>query len=273
MIVDTFMFFNEFDILEGRLEYLYDHVDYFVLVECNITQSGDPKPMLFMNNMSRYKKYLDKVLYFPFITKRSDFNYSQLPTHDRDYNTGPWQQENAQRNYISKSLELFEDDAIIMLSDLDEIPNKECITIAKDCFSRGWDRLGIQQDHFAYNFKQKQSIPTIGTTITTNKVAKEVTPQGLRNERYGYGIIYNGGWHLTYWGDVETIRYKIQTFAHQELNQECFKTQEHIKERILTGQDMFNRGNPYVPTQPGEIPQDIMDIFGKVQDKISQSIK
>ena len=67
MIVDSFIFFNEFDILEGRLEYLYDHVDYFVIVESNLTFSGNTKPLYFMNNMSRYKKYLDKVLYFPFI--------------------------------------------------------------------------------------------------------------------------------------------------------------------------------------------------------------
>jgi hypothetical protein len=52
-----------------------------------------------------------------------------------------------------------------------------------------------------------------------------------------------------------------------------FKDPEHIKEKIRTGQDMFNRNNPYVTTQPGEIPEDIMNIFGKIQDKIANSIK
>lgn len=273
MIVDAFMFFNEFDILEGRLEYLYDHVDYFVIVESNITQSGDTKPMHFMNNMSRYKKYLDKVLYFPFITKRSNYDYDRVPSFERDYNTGPWQLENAQRNYISKALELFDDDAIIVISDLDEIPHKECFNVAKDYFSKGWDRLVVRQAYFCYNFKQKQSSGWIGSSISTNKVAKEETPQGLRNARHGFGVIENGGWHLTYWGDVETIQYKIQTFAHQELNQAQFKDPEHIKQKIRTGQDMFNRDNPYVPTQPGDIPQDIIDIFGKIQDKLLKSIE
>jgi beta-1,4-mannosyl-glycoprotein beta-1,4-N-acetylglucosaminyltransferase len=267
------MFFNEFDILEGRLEYLYDHVDYFVLVEANITQSGDPKPMHFMNNMSRYKKYLDKVLYFPFVTNRNNYNYNRLPTNDRDYDTGPWQLENAQRNHISKALDLFDNDAIIMISDLDEIPNKDCINIAKDYFANGWDKLVVQHGYFCYNFTQKQVEPWIGTSITTNKVAREETPQGLRNARYGFGVISNGGWHLTYWGDVETIQYKIQTFAHQELNQLQFKDPEHIKEKIRTGQDIFNRNIPFVLTQPGEVPEDVINIFGKIQDKIANSIK
>lgn len=273
MIVDTFMFLNEFDILEGRLEYLYDHVDYFVIVEANITQSGDSKPMHFMNNMSRYKKYLDKVLYFPFVTSRNNYNYDRLPTNDRDYDTGPWQLENAQRNHISKALELFDDDAIIIISDVDEIPHKDCINVAKQYFANGWDKLVVQQTYFSYNFNQKHVEPWIGSSITTNQVARKETPQGLRNTRYGFGIISNGGWHLTYWGDIETIQYKIQTFAHQELNQAQFKDPEHIKEKIRTGQDMFNRNNPFISTQPGEIPQEIIDIFGKVHDKLLKAVQ
>lgn len=274
MIVDSFIFFNEFDILEGRFEYLYDHVDYFVIVESNLTFSGNTKPLYFMNNMSRYKKYLDKVLYFPFITSKDNYNYSRMPAHDRDYSTGPHQCEHAQRNYISKSLELFDDDAIIMISDLDEIPHTACINIARDYFSKGWDRLVVQQDHFSYNFKQKQIVPWIGSSITTNKVAKKETPQGLRNSRHGFGIIENGGWHLTYWGNIEDIQYKINSFAHQELNTLEFSDPGHIKERIKLGKDMFNRDvNKYAPVNENEIPADFLKIFGQINSKLIEITK
>ena len=262
------MFFNELDLLEGRLKYLNSSVDFFVLVESNITQSGHEKPMHFAENLFRYRQYLDKILYFPFIVDKDNFNFARLPSWERDYDTGPWQQENAQRNHIAKALNLFNDDDIIMISDLDEIPHKDCVNIAKDYFSKGWDRLTVEQAHFAYNFRQKQLAPIRGTTISTNKVAKEMTPQGLRNEKYGFGLISNGGWHLSYWGDVQTIQYKIETFAHQELNQSQFKTPEHIKEKILKGDDMFNRHNPYVKVDPEkEIPQDIREIFGAFEQK------
>ena len=57
MILDCFTFFNELDLLEGRLEYLYNSVDYFILVESNLTHSGKAKPMIFIQNIERFKKY------------------------------------------------------------------------------------------------------------------------------------------------------------------------------------------------------------------------
>lgn len=274
MVIDAFMFFNEFDVLEGRLEYLYPHVDYFILVESNITQSGDTKPWHFLNNMSRYKKYLDKIVYFPFITSRDQFPFDTKPSWERDYNTGPWKLENAQRNHIGQALKLFPNDALVMVSDLDEIPHKDCIQICKDSLSNDWPAIAIEQDHFAYNFNQKQAIPIRGTTISTNKYTMEKTPQGLREIKYGFPVINRGGWHLTYWGDVETIKYKIETFAHQELNQDRFKDPEHIKQQILNGQDMFSRENPYIKVDKNkEIPEDILRIFGPLEQRLLDSVK
>jgi beta-1,4-mannosyl-glycoprotein beta-1,4-N-acetylglucosaminyltransferase len=272
-VIDCFMFFNEFDLLEGRLKYLNNNVDYFVLVESNLTHSGQLKPLHFAENLVRYRQYLDKILYFPLIGNTNSFDFNKLPSWERDYDTGPWQQENAQRNHIAKALNLFDDQDIIMISDLDEIPHKDCVEIAKDYFLKGWDRLGVRQDHYCYNFNQKQLTPWIGTSISTNAVAKKETPQQLRNSRHGFGIIENGGWHLTYWGTVEDIQYKIDSFAHQELNLTQFKTPEHIKEKILKGEDMFNRNNPYIKVDSEkEIPKDIRDIFGVFEQKNLSSI-
>ena len=43
MIVDCFTFFNELDLLEIRLKYLYDSVDYFIIVEADKTHNGEDK--------------------------------------------------------------------------------------------------------------------------------------------------------------------------------------------------------------------------------------
>ena len=43
MIIDTFMFFNEKELLELRLKYLNSVVDCFVIVEANITHQGKEK--------------------------------------------------------------------------------------------------------------------------------------------------------------------------------------------------------------------------------------
>ena len=45
-IYDCFTFCNEFDLLELRLRELYDHVDYFVLVEANKTFQNKDKDII-----------------------------------------------------------------------------------------------------------------------------------------------------------------------------------------------------------------------------------
>ena len=62
MIVDCFSFFNELDMLECRLEYLYNHVDKFVICEANYTHSGIKKDFNYLNNKSRFAKYEDKII-------------------------------------------------------------------------------------------------------------------------------------------------------------------------------------------------------------------
>ena len=55
-IYDCFTFFNEFELLEVRLNELYDVVDKFVLVEMAETHQGNPKPLLFLENRHKFKK-------------------------------------------------------------------------------------------------------------------------------------------------------------------------------------------------------------------------
>ena len=57
-IYDCFNFFNELDILELRLNILYEYVDYFVIVESDVTHSGEKKPFYFEDNKERYSKFL-----------------------------------------------------------------------------------------------------------------------------------------------------------------------------------------------------------------------
>ena len=43
-IIDSFIFYNELDLLYYRLSILDEYVDYFILVESKYTFSGDIKP-------------------------------------------------------------------------------------------------------------------------------------------------------------------------------------------------------------------------------------
>ena len=43
MLIDSFLFFNEAELVELRIKYLNKIVDYFVIVEANITHQGKKK--------------------------------------------------------------------------------------------------------------------------------------------------------------------------------------------------------------------------------------
>lgn len=56
MIVDSFPFFEEFDLLEVRLTILDPIVDRSIIVEGTRTYSGQPKPLRLLEAKERYAK-------------------------------------------------------------------------------------------------------------------------------------------------------------------------------------------------------------------------
>ena len=60
MIIDAFIFNNEIDILKARLEYLENHVDYFVIVESNNTFTGKSKNLILKNLIKEKFDHLKK---------------------------------------------------------------------------------------------------------------------------------------------------------------------------------------------------------------------
>ena len=43
MLIDSFTFFNEYELVELRIRYLEEIIDVFVIVEANITHQGKKK--------------------------------------------------------------------------------------------------------------------------------------------------------------------------------------------------------------------------------------
>ena len=111
-IFDCFTFFNEFDVLEMRLSILYPYVDYFVLVEATKNHHGEDKPLYFDSNRERYNKYMDKIIYVC---------VDDAPEYKGETDMGI---VNFLRNAILRGLMgNARPDDLIMVSDVDEIPN------------------------------------------------------------------------------------------------------------------------------------------------------
>jgi beta-1,4-mannosyl-glycoprotein beta-1,4-N-acetylglucosaminyltransferase len=246
-IFDCFTFFNEVDLLEFRLRFLNDFVDYFVIAESNVTHSGQHKPYFFSESKERFKQWQHKIIYIPVKQSTDGLVFEK----QEEYNPGSaaWKLENGQRNALLEAAHLMSDNDLIMLSDLDEIPLPAAIKKAKQHnMPVAFSLL------FHYYFLNCQNTGNSrwwkGCIAATAKQFKEITPQGLRDNRDSYPSLPHAGWHFSFLGGVEKIRQKLQSFAHTEFNKEEYTNEKHIMEALQKGEDVLKRDGitfRYVP--------------------------
>ena len=231
MIYDCFTFFNELDLLKIRLEILYNTVDKFVIVEANQTHSGISKSYIFNEHISEFSKYLDKIIY--------------LMIPEMPVSSNAWDLENYQRNYIKNGLINCNPNDIIIVSDLDEIPNPTAI-IAYNSLT-GVKSL-MQSMHYYYlNCKCISSATLEYVYWYHPKIMRFCDILGdIESVRHtACDCISDGGWHFSYLGGFEKIQLKIQSFAHQEVNTVNYRDEKHIKNSIRNGLDIFDRNLIY----------------------------
>lgn len=261
MIIDAFIFYNELELLEKRLEYLYDSVDYFAVVESNYTHSGIEKPLNFLRNRSRFAKYLDKVLYYPLIIDPSNYNFGQK-VDKFDSGSEHWRFENAQRNAIADAVKSFSPNDVVFISDLDEIPDKNMFGLIMDEL-KTTDILALVHRFFYYNLNCMFDGPWFGPMVTKKHILDHTSPQKVREHAIVAKRIQYGGWHLSYFFGENAIKTKLQSFAHQEWNQDYWLNPERIKKCIEEKKDIFERENhPPLIEPPLEIfPEDFLKVF------------
>lgn len=198
MIIDAFPFFNELDLLEIRLNELYPIVDKFVLVEAELTQSLKPKPLYFEDNKNRFDKFLDKIVHVKVEAK-------ECPSNQKDL----WEMENFQRNKIQHGLNSLDinDNDIILISDLDEIPSAEIVSLAPDIMSKKQNPIfSVEMDFYAYFLNLKAtSRKWIGTVCCSNKILKNHSPQIIRNNKDFLDKATNCGWHFSWLGGYQKV--------------------------------------------------------------------
>ena len=231
-VFDCFPFFNEFELLELRLETFYDIVDYFVIVEADKTHANIPKPFNFYERRDEFKKYFPKIHYI--------MDTTVVPYKG----AGDWSIENNQRNSIAKGLSAAEPDDLIMISDLDEFPNPAMLKTLIESFSDenkfvdfiafydttpytknqlvpfhsgmrinkflDLSPVGCQQIFHSYYFDWvNRDLPWSGTVI--GKFKHMESPQAFRNARKVLPRIVDGGWHFSSMGGVEKFWEKVRS--------------------------------------------------------------
>lgn len=218
-VYDCFMFSHELDLLNLRLHELYDYVDYFIIVESSETHSGLPKPLYFRENQELFEKFSEKII-------NVAIEGFPTPPTDKDPN---WFRENFQRNQILTVLQSLDvkDNDCIMLSDIDELPDRNSVLQIRHHLRRS-QVITFRQRWLNWNFDLENQEEWPGTQIMLWSDFKNTTPQKIRDGRYNIGVVSDDvrGWHLSWFGDNNTIHEKLKSFAHQEIGT---KTDEEIE--------------------------------------------
>jgi beta-1,4-mannosyl-glycoprotein beta-1,4-N-acetylglucosaminyltransferase len=127
-IIDCFLFYNEFDIINYRLNVLNDIVDYFVIIEATNTFSGKDKP-LFSNNLKElFELYKDKIIHI--VVEDTPYKYPNINYANKEQ----WTNEIHQRNCIKRGLDKLNllDEDFIIIADVDEIPDPTTLQLIKN---------------------------------------------------------------------------------------------------------------------------------------------
>jgi len=228
-IYDCFMYFDEDMLLDLRLNVLSKYVKKFVITEATYTHNGNKKKLNF--NINNFKKFKDKIEYI--VVDSEPSNIKKISENDAEHIRGQklilngYARDNYQREALQLGLKKLLDDDLIIISDLDEIPNLSNIEL-KNINNK---IIIFKQKMFYYKLNLLyEEFNWFGSKACKKK--NFLSPQWLRNikskqypkwrfdlwfskRKYNNNFyVEDGGWHFTCIRTAQDLEKKLLNFAH-----------------------------------------------------------
>ncbi len=254
-IYDCFMYFDEDLLLDLRLNSLDKFVKKFVITEATYTHNGSKKKLNF--DINKFKKFKDRIVYI--VVDQQPPNILDLKNNDTQDQRGEklilngMARDYFQRENLFQGLKNSVDDDLILISDLDEIPNLVQIN-----FSNIKNNILIfEQKMFYYKLNLfYEDYSWFGTKAVKKK--NFISPQWLRNikgknypkwrldtlfskKKYSNLLfVKNGGWHFTCLRTAEELEKKLLNFAHHYEFEESGLKIENLRKLIAEKRVMYD---------------------------------
>ena len=253
-IYDCFMFFDEEMLLDLRLNILDKYVHKFVITEATYMHNGEHKKLLF--DINKFSKFKDKIIYK--IVDNPPPDIEKINKNDSKKNKNSKIQSNAYKRHIYQLEETrlgisdAEPDDIIIIGDLDEIPNLENVD-----FNKIKQKLiFFEQKMFYYKLNLYYKMPWYGSRACRKKYFKSAKwLQWIKNKKYplwrldilfskqkynDINFVANGGWHFTNIKSPENIEKKLKSFVHHKDFESSGLNVEDLKRLINEKRIMYN---------------------------------
>ena len=249
------MYYDEDMLLDIRLNTLNEYVKKFVITEATYTHNGSKKKLNF--DIQKFKKFKDKIIYI--VVEDQPPNIMELVKGESEKEKkdklilNGMARDYYQRESLIKGLNETLDNDLIIISDLDEIPNLKSLN-----FNEIKSKIIIfEQKMFYYKLNLLyEDFTWAGSKAILKK--NFLTPQWLRNiksrkypiwrldvlfSKKKYTNLYhvkNGGWHFTCIRKPEDLEKKLLNFAHHyEFEESGLKIQD-IRKLILEKRVMYD---------------------------------
>lgn len=251
------MYYDEDLLLDIRLNTLNKYVSKFIITEATYTHNGSQKKLNFDINL--FKKFKDKIVYIvvnepPHNILEPSKNETESKKKERLILNG-MARDYFQRENLNKGIQKAQDDDLILISDLDEIPNLSSLN-----FSKINDKIFLfEQNMFYYKFNLLyENFKWIGSKGIKKK--NFLSPQWLRNiKSKNYPIwrldtlfskkkysnltfVKNGGWHFTFIKTPKEIEKKLLNYAHHYEFEESNLQTDDINKIIADKRIIYDHG-------------------------------
>lgn len=228
-IIDSFIYFQESQMLCVRLFRMNEFVDYFLIIVSNTTFSGAQQNISFSRYESFINCYRKKIIMY----------YVSHPLSCRN----AWCREKYQRNSVSDAIKLLhiENESLILISDIDEIPTSNAM---KYIIKYPPQDLYVLRGYiYYYNYRHKMNYNWSGVIVV--KAVKCNNIQKYQDKRimlsYKHSIpIYPSITHCSYcYETIELMIKKLKSFSHVEFNKPPYNTIEYITFCIKKHRNLF----------------------------------
>ena len=254
-IYDCFMYFDEDLLLDLRLNTLDNFVKKFVITEATYTHNGSKKKLNF--EINKFKKFKDKIIYL--VIDKQPENIINLSNNDTKEQRGEklilngMARDYFQRECLIKGINKAEDDDLILISDLDELPNlneldfknikNNIIIFEQKMF---YYKLNLLYEDFSWQgtkgVKRKNFLsPQWLRNIKGKKYSKWRLDTIFSKKKYSNLLfVKNGGWHFTCLRTPEELEKKLLNFAHHYEYEESGLKLEDIKKLVSEKRVMYD---------------------------------
>jgi len=240
MIYDCFMYNNEVELVDLRINLLKHKVDHFVAIELSHTHSGKAKTQVPLQTHPQ----LDVI---------------QVRVPDYVLGQGSWAIENYHRRQTTEVLDkLFRPDPqdTVLISDADEIPNP--YVVDSPVLPRG--RL-VQRMHYFYLNTQADHTWYAGTVKLPWYELQQTDIQELRmlghTGHCPLPKIAEGGWHWSSLGPWSMVERKLGSFAHTEFATD--EAKQNVRRRREAGLDIHGMPMKVVEIKEPDYPKYLVD--------------